>query len=518
MNNKLLPFFVAFMPLVLVAGFCTRSIPNVLTKKSTVTPPLDARVATQVAEVQSTLTAQATRAIKSTTTPIVTIQLTASTVPATNPTLTPPPGAVHPPAYPLPRTYRLKKGEFPWCIARRFNVDPREMMSLNGFWFWQFYYPGQIIQIPQTGNPFPWRRALHTYPDTYIVRRSDTINSIACYYGDIDPLTIAAANGLNQPYRLTWGQILNIPALGQRVPAILSPTVTTHLVLTPVPTVYNPPIPTPTVIKLISPSPTPIKPSPTTPIVFTPTPIMPPSTPMAIGSPAPDRKDTFYSSVKSAPLNPGEVNNGETPNGQVNPERFINFIGGDTSGGLACLTGDEVSIPQNNELNQSAWVLSCGWQPNESVQTTMRFPNGDIVLSDTFIASGEPKAGIKIKLESLITDPSGEFQLTLIGQTSKWIRNYGITFKIPVGPRIQIDVRNEMLFLYNFASNEMVKVFVYKVGEGNTENPTPLGSKNFQVDAMGRLGIKIENFANNQSTYEYWVVGATSGNALSNYR
>ena len=31
-----------------------------------------------------------------------------------------------------PATYTLQSGEFPWCIARRFNVDPNELLSLNG--------------------------------------------------------------------------------------------------------------------------------------------------------------------------------------------------------------------------------------------------------------------------------------------------------------------------------------------------------------------------------------------------
>ena len=32
----------------------------------------------------------------------------------------------------LPTTYKLQKGEFVYCIARRFNVNPAALLSLNG--------------------------------------------------------------------------------------------------------------------------------------------------------------------------------------------------------------------------------------------------------------------------------------------------------------------------------------------------------------------------------------------------
>jgi LysM repeat protein len=109
-----------------------------------------------------------------------------------------------------PSTYTLHKGEFPWCIARRFNVDPSELLSLNGIS--SSVYPGLTLEIPQSGNTFPGDRSLHSHPDTYTVNSSsETLYSIACYYGDVDPEAIASVNGISLSESLSAGQTLEIP-------------------------------------------------------------------------------------------------------------------------------------------------------------------------------------------------------------------------------------------------------------------------------------------------------------------
>ncbi|MBN2388366.1 MAG: LysM peptidoglycan-binding domain-containing protein [Anaerolineales bacterium] len=112
----------------------------------------------------------------------------------------------------LPSTYTLRVGEFPYCIARRYNIDPEELLNRNGLSDGQLYQPGLILQIPQTGNTFPGTRSLHSHPTTYTVSSAeDTIYRIACYFGDVDPLAIAANNNLVAPYTLQVGQTINIP-------------------------------------------------------------------------------------------------------------------------------------------------------------------------------------------------------------------------------------------------------------------------------------------------------------------
>ena len=116
------------------------------------------------------------------------------------------------PAGPKPATYTLQNGEFVFCIARRFNVDPDETLALNGLFDSQTVYPGLVLKIPQSGKAFPGNRMLKTHPATYTVASAnETIYGVACEFGDIDPSAIAQANGLSLGAALTSGQQLSIP-------------------------------------------------------------------------------------------------------------------------------------------------------------------------------------------------------------------------------------------------------------------------------------------------------------------
>jgi LysM repeat protein len=111
-----------------------------------------------------------------------------------------------------PASYTLQKGEWPYCIARRYNLNPEELLALNGLQSGEVLLPGLNLQIPQTGNPFPGERAWHSHPDTYTVDdSSETIYGVACYYGDVDPAAISQANNLPLSATLTVGQQLTIP-------------------------------------------------------------------------------------------------------------------------------------------------------------------------------------------------------------------------------------------------------------------------------------------------------------------
>ena len=112
----------------------------------------------------------------------------------------------------LPATYTLQKGEYPYCIARRFNVDANELLSLNGLANGQAFFAGTILDIPQTGNPFRGNLTLRPHPTTYVVSASgETIYTIACAFGDLDPMLIAQANNISTESVLLVGQKLNVP-------------------------------------------------------------------------------------------------------------------------------------------------------------------------------------------------------------------------------------------------------------------------------------------------------------------
>ena len=145
-------------------------------------------------------TATATLAVGGNNTPVV----VSSQVVGTQPTALPP--------GPKPASYTMQSGEFVYCIARRFNVDPDETLALNGLFDSQTIYAGLVVKIPQSGKPFPGDRMLRQHPTTYTVSSSNqSLSSIACEFGDIDPAAIAQANGLSAGAALTSGQQLSIP-------------------------------------------------------------------------------------------------------------------------------------------------------------------------------------------------------------------------------------------------------------------------------------------------------------------
>ena len=111
-----------------------------------------------------------------------------------------------------PASYTLQTGEFPYCIARRFNVNPDQLLSANGITDSSILQPGKVLTIPQSAGPFPGDRSLLNHPDTYTVSSSDmTIYGVACEYGDVQPQDIASANGLSLSSALKVGQQLSIP-------------------------------------------------------------------------------------------------------------------------------------------------------------------------------------------------------------------------------------------------------------------------------------------------------------------
>jgi LysM repeat protein len=141
------------------------------------------------------------------TTPTATMALSAG---STQPASTSQPAATSIPGT-RPATHSLQAGEFPFCIARRYNVDPDQLLALSGLVDGVIYSPGTILTIPQSGS-FPGDRMLQNHPTTYtVISSAETIYGIACKFGDVYPDSIAAANGLSAGAVLTAGQQLSIP-------------------------------------------------------------------------------------------------------------------------------------------------------------------------------------------------------------------------------------------------------------------------------------------------------------------
>lgn len=135
-------------------------------------------------------------------TPTSTQELDLSTsTPITVPTATPG----------LPTSYELQDGETPFCIARRFDVNYKELLRLSSLTAEDEFKPGTELIIPQSGRKFLEERSLKTHPTSYTITSSDTIFSIACDFGDVDPYAIIVANNLSEPYEVMVGESLYIP-------------------------------------------------------------------------------------------------------------------------------------------------------------------------------------------------------------------------------------------------------------------------------------------------------------------
>jgi hypothetical protein len=232
MMRRLTPLVIAIILLGLCLVACNRTISTVKRSSATpVSPTLDELSMTRTAiagpiiatltaaELKPTSVPQKTAVVPTgveptkPATPLATVKVV-TVVPVTPPvkvTIAPQKPVLSKPAVILPEVYFLHRGEFPFCLARRFNIDPGQLMWVNGFCYGQVFYSGQGVIIPDNPLPFPGRRALRLHPAAYRVRPGDTIYKIACFFGDVDPIYLAQFNGLTPPYRLQYGQILNIP-------------------------------------------------------------------------------------------------------------------------------------------------------------------------------------------------------------------------------------------------------------------------------------------------------------------
>ena len=115
------------------------------------------------------------------------------------------------PTYAVPDTYTIHEGEFPFCLARRFNINIDDLLNYNGLSRNAVLYPGDVIEIPDNARPFNGRRALRNHPTSYTVQSQATLYEIACLFGDVDPRAIAQVNDLSLSQKLQPGTVIQIP-------------------------------------------------------------------------------------------------------------------------------------------------------------------------------------------------------------------------------------------------------------------------------------------------------------------
>jgi LysM repeat protein len=389
-----------------------------------------------------------------------------------------------------PHKYKLHRGEFPWCIARRFNVNPYELLRLNRLGAGQTYRVGQVLKIPQSGNPFPGERALHPHPDTYTVQKGDTIYSVACSYGDVEPLAIADANGLVSPYALTVGQVLEIPGDEETTADVSEPTPTPTETVAPAP--VSPVETTPTsAAEAVVPTAT------LTPLPPTPTKTLAPAQPDTFTE---NRRAEYVDTLKSVTLNPAAVSKeeGQVPMG----EELVGWGMGGGGEGCDVSMGTRILVPEEAEQNMDVYAIACNWPADDTPQAFVFYPDGQQVELVAVERSEEaPGPGFEFYFPTLITDPPGEYQIMVKGEKSGSSATAVFTLTEPQAPKA-ISVDLETVYLYAFTAGEKVTVEVYS--HDADYNPVFLGTVEYAVDESGQLKIALE-----------WIKGTYDENGYS---
>ena len=113
----------------------------------------------------------------------------------------------------VPSSYTLQEGEWPYCLARRFDIEADSLLTANGLTEDQAaeLSVGTILNIPAGAPPYGGQRSLRSHPTSYTASGIDSFYSIACQFGDVWPEHIADANGQELDYKPSAGEQLHIP-------------------------------------------------------------------------------------------------------------------------------------------------------------------------------------------------------------------------------------------------------------------------------------------------------------------
>jgi LysM repeat protein len=213
MKKRILIMMILLTIVLLAITGCTRSATRAPRATPTVEggipfpEPTDSQIMIDI--LAGTQTAQAQESAAATNEPSDAPEVV-SAAPTSAPTEKPK-DKTYPTATPgVPATYTIQQDEFPFCIARRFDVNAGDLLAINGLNLDSFVVTGFVLTLPQNSS-FYGERALKAHPTDYTVQAGDTIGRIACSFGDVNPYDIFAVNGLEQGSALTAGQVLHIP-------------------------------------------------------------------------------------------------------------------------------------------------------------------------------------------------------------------------------------------------------------------------------------------------------------------
>lgn len=88
--------------------------------------------------------------------------------------------------------YTIKKGDTMWEIARKYNINPDLLASLNGINLSDYIYPDETILIPKSGYSY------------YITKSGDTLDTVSGIFN----VSVSDLLNQNDTIYLLEGQLL----------------------------------------------------------------------------------------------------------------------------------------------------------------------------------------------------------------------------------------------------------------------------------------------------------------------
>lgn len=198
--------------------------------------------------------------------------------------------------------------------------------------------------------------------------------------------------------------------------------------------------------------------------------------------------------------------------------REIDFSGGFGGGGGGCAMMENPPVkptimsksePQSVEWHMPVLIVTCGWQPAESVSILIVAEDGSIFSEER--AKADDFGGLDFLLYPEINMPPGLYNITFKGQDT--VLQQPMVIVAPTSPRLYgID---DGYFLYQFQPDEKGRIFIYQENRENYNSSVVgnlIGWKEFQVNQVGQLKIKVDaSYYDKQRRTVIIVIGEKSG-------